>query len=104
MNDDIQQLTVLEQNLNAVISQKQQFNKQFLDIENALSELKNKDEAYEIVGNIMIKNSSKDISTNLNEKKELIKIRLKTLESQEKELQSQVTELQDKVMKNLDTN
>ena len=102
MNDKIQQLTMLEQNLNAIISQKQQFNKQFLDIENALSELTNQDEAYEIVGNVMIKKSSKDISKNLNEKKELIKIRLSTLTKQESDLKSQVVELQDEVMKNLD--
>jgi len=102
MNDKIQQLTMLEQNLNAIISQKQQFNKQFLDIENALSELTNQDEAYEIVGNVMIKKSSKDISKNLNEKKELIKIRLSTLTKQESDLKSQVAELQEEVMKNLD--
>lgn len=102
MSEDIQQLSMIEQHLNSIISQKQQYNKQILEIESALSELDLVDEAYQIVGSVMIKKKSSDIKVNLNEQKELIKVRLQTLEKQEKSYQEQAKKLQDKVMGDLD--
>jgi prefoldin beta subunit len=102
MSEDIQQLSMLEQHLTNIISQKQQYNKQLLDIESAISELDSVEEAYQIVGSVMIKKKSVDMKTNLDEKKELIKIRLQSLDKQEQIYQEQAKELQDKVMTNLD--
>ena len=102
MSEDIQQLSSIEQNLNTVISQKQQFNKQLLEIESALSELGAVDQAYHIVGSVMIKKKSGDLKKDLDEKKELIKVRLQSLEAQEKTFRDQAQKLQEKVLKDLD--
>lgn len=102
MSEDIQQLSIIEQHLTSIISQKQQYNKQLLEIESALSELDNIDEAYQIVGSVMIKKKSSDLKIDLNEKKELIKIRLQSLDKQEIIYQKQAKEIQNKVMGELD--
>lgn len=102
MSEDIQQLSMIEQHLTGIISQKQQYNKQLLEIESAISELDNVEEAYQIVGSVMIKKKSSDMKNDLDEKKELIKVRLQSLEKQEKTYQLQAKELQDRVMGELD--
>jgi len=102
MSEDIQQLSMIEQHLTNITSQKQQYNKQILEIESALSELDKLDEAYQIVGSVMIKKKSSDIKADLNEKKELVKVRLQSLEKQEKNYQEQAEKLQNKVMQDLD--
>lgn len=102
MSEDIQKLSMLEQNIGSIVSQKQQFNKQLLEIESALSELNSTEEAYQIVGSVMIKKKSEDLKKDLDEKKELIKVRLESLDKQEKTLQQQAQELQEKVMTTLD--
>lgn len=104
MSEELQQLSMLEQNLGTIISQKQTFNKQLLEIESALSELESTTEAYHIVGSIMIKKSSEDLKKELLEKKELLKVRLESFEKQESTLRSQAKVLQDKVMNDLDNN
>ena len=101
--NNIQQLQVLEQNLQSVSMQKQAFQAELTEVENALVELgKTKQEAYKIVGQIMIKSDPKDLQKELNEKKELISLRLKTLEQQEKSLSKSAEELREKVLKEVE--
>ena len=50
----ISQLQMLEQGMQSLLMQKQQFQLQQVEIESALKELENVDEAYKIVGNIMV--------------------------------------------------
>ncbi|PIN81514.1 hypothetical protein COV11_01950, partial [Candidatus Woesearchaeota archaeon CG10_big_fil_rev_8_21_14_0_10_30_7] len=64
MNQEkIQRLQMIEQNLTNISVQKQQFQNQLFEIENALKELKDTKQAFKIVGNIMIE-SSKDTLAN----------------------------------------
>ena len=72
MSDErIQQLSFIEQNLTNIVGQKQQFQRQSLEIDSALAELKNSSEGYQIVGSVMVKKSSEDIIKNLEEKKKI---------------------------------
>ena len=103
-NEDLDQLNILEQNLSSIVSQKQQFNKQLLEIESALSELDSVKDAFKIVGTVMIKKSSDDLKKDLSERKSLINIRLESFDKQEKLLREQVHTLQEKVMRELDAN
>ena len=50
----INQLQMLEQSMQNLLMQKQQFQLQQVEIESALKELENVNEAYKIVGNIMV--------------------------------------------------
>ena len=81
----IQQLQLLEQNLQNIIMQKQSFQMQLMENENALSELdKTKKDVYKIVGTIMINANKEDLKKELKEQKEILDVRIRSLEKQEK--------------------
>ena len=94
----IQSLQLFEQNLQSIIMQKQSFQMELTEIENALNELsKTKDDVFKIVGNIMIKSQKQPLLEDLNQKRDLLNLRLKTISSQEKELTTRVENLRKEV-------
>ncbi|MBW3014137.1 prefoldin subunit beta [Candidatus Woesearchaeota archaeon] len=97
----IQQMQMLEQSLTTLTSQKQQFQLQLAEIESALGEIKDKKEAFKIVGNIMIKKNKEDIEKDLKMKKEVAEVRIKSIDSQEKKLREKAQTLQQEVMEEL---
>ncbi len=106
MNKDteqkLEQLHLFEQNLQSLSAQKQSFQGQLLEIENALEELtKNKDKVYKIVGSIMVLSEKKDVERYLNSKKEILELRIKNLEKQENKFKEKLNEVQQEVLKEL---
>ncbi|MDP6642015.1 MAG: prefoldin subunit beta [Candidatus Nanoarchaeia archaeon] len=100
---DIAQLQLLEQNLQNFLAQKQTFQTQLLKIDNALKELNStKEDSYKIVGNIMIKDKKENLIKDLQSKKEIVELRLKTLDKQETKIKDKAEELQKKVVKELE--
>ena len=73
----INQLQILEQSMQNLSMQKQQFQLQQVEIESALKELENVNEAYKIVGNIMVLSKKTDLTVDLNSKKEIVELREK---------------------------
>ena len=97
--EQIKELQILEQNLQAVLMQKQAFQSEISEVENAIEQLADtKEEVYKIVGNIMIKSSKESLSKDLNSKKEIVALRLKSLDAQEKSLSEHTEELRKKVL------
>ena len=94
----LEELQLIEQQLSSVVGQRQQYNKQVLEIDNAISELANKEEAYYIVGSVMVKKDAKTLLSDLNEKKELCTLRVESLDQQEKSLREKATQLQQEVL------
>jgi len=95
----IRELQALEQNLQSVLMQKQAFQLEFSEAENAIEELgKSGDEVYKIAGNIMVKSSKENIIKDMIQKKNLITLRLKSLGNQEKSLQESSEKLREKVL------
>jgi len=95
----IQELQVLEQTLQNVLMQKQALELELSEIENSLQEIKKAgDEVYKIVGQIMIKSSKQDTEKDLKEKQELIALRVKSIDTQEKTLSKKSEELRKKVL------
>ena len=94
----IAQLQLLEQNMQQLLAQRQQYQAQLLELDSALTELKDSKEAYKIIGNIMIKNTKEDLDKDLKSKKELIELRIKSLEKQEKQFKDKASSLQAEVM------
>jgi prefoldin beta subunit len=95
----IQELQILEQNLQQLLMQKQAFQMELSEVENAVEEIKKAGEdVYKIVGQIMIKSKKSDIQKELKEKQDLISVRMKTLDSQEKALAKSAEELRKKVL------
>jgi prefoldin beta subunit len=100
--EKIGQLQLLEQNLQNLSSQKQNFQAQLLEIDNAMDELgKSKGKIYKIVGPVMISSEKKDLEKDLNSKKEIIELRVKNFEKQENKLREKFTETQEEVLKEL---
>ncbi|MFP4423976.1 MAG: prefoldin subunit beta [Candidatus Woesearchaeota archaeon] len=99
--DDIKQMQLLEQNLQAYLSQKQQFQAQLIEINSAIEELEQEKDSFKIIGNIMVKRKPEDIKKELQEKKEKIELRIKSLEKQEDLIKKKSKELQGKVMQQM---
>ncbi len=97
----ISQLQLLQQNLQNLELQKQQFQNQLVEIDSALTELKSTEKAYKIVGKIMLAASKEELSHDLAEKKETAGIRLKNLTKQEDALQKAIEQLQQEIMAEL---
>ena len=100
--EKIAQLQFLEQNLQQLLVQKQAFQSQLIETENAAKELKkSKGDAYKFIGSILVLSEKKELEKELKERKEMIDLRLKTLEKQENSLREKAEKLQKEVMKNL---
>ncbi|MDD5331494.1 MAG: prefoldin subunit beta [Candidatus Nanoarchaeia archaeon] len=99
---EVQELQILEQGLQNILIQKQTFQAQMIEIENALKELEHSTgDCYKIVGNIMIKSDKSTLIKDLNGKKEIIELRIKTLEKQESKTKEQFQEKQKEAFKNI---
>jgi prefoldin beta subunit len=98
----IQELQGLEQNFQQVLMQKQAFQIELSETENALAEIvKSEDDVFKIVGNIMIKTDKKTTEEELKKKQELLSLRLKSIEGEEQNFTKQAEELRAEVMKKI---
>src|SRR3989338_5510267 len=97
----INQLQLIEQSMQNLLMQKQQFQLQQVEIESALKELEKVNEAYKIVGNIMVLSKKDDLKTDLTSKKEVVELRIKNMEKQESQLRDKASKLQEEVMKEM---
>lgn len=97
----LEQLQMLEQNMQSIMAQKQQFTMQQAELEVALAEISKSSSSYKIVGNIMVAAASEELHKELNAKKEVFQVRIATLEKQENKLKERASALQQDVMKSL---
>lgn len=97
--EKIQQLQGIEQNLQNLMKQRQQFQVQKMEIESAQEELKKTDTAYRIIGNIMVAAEKAPLEKELAEKKERVELRIKSVEKQENALKEQAKALREEIMK-----
>lgn len=97
--EKIQQLQAIEQNMQHLLKQRQQFQMQLLEVESALEELKKTEKAYRIIGNIMVASEKPALEKELQEKKDRIEIRIKSFEKQETALKEQAKALREEIMK-----
>ena len=99
--ESIARLQMLEQNMQNILMQKQQFQSQLVEIESALKEIGMTSTVFKIVGNLMVGAEKNDVEKDLKQKKELIDVRIKNLEKQEKQFKDKTKQLQEEVMKSL---
>jgi len=96
--ESVQRLQMLEQNMQALNMQKQQFQAQLFEIESALKEVTTSPSTYKIVGGLMLSTEKKTLQEELKSKKELLELRLQTIEKQEKQLKDKAKKLQEEVL------
>ena len=97
----IGQLQMFEQSLQNFLAQKQQFQVQFVEVESALGELDGTDKAYKIVGNIMVESDKNELKADLQSKKEMLELRIKTMEKQETQIREKASKLQSEILKKI---
>ena len=99
--EKINQLQLLQQNLQNIILQKQQLANQNIELDSALLNLQKTTQAYRIIGNIMVASSQEELSKDLQDKKEIVELRLKSLLRQEEKLKENIEKIQEEVLKEL---
>ena len=97
----IGQLQMYEQSMQSFLGQKQQFQVQLVEIDSALSELQNTNKAYKIVGNIMVEADKDELKTDLQSKKEMLELRIRTMEKQEAQVREKASKLQSEILKKI---
>jgi len=101
--DKTNQLSMIEQSLQNLIMQKQGFQTQVMELENALKELDKSKVSYKMISNIMVKADKEELIKDLNSKLDMFKLRIKTIEKQESKMQETAKELQSELMKKMDS-
>ena len=97
-------LQQLQQTLQGVLTQKQQLELELNEVEQALGELEKLTDAsviYKSIGSLLVKSKRANVTTELNERKELLNMRISVLAKQEERLRTQVKDLQDKLQRDL---
>lgn len=96
----IEELQILEKNLQNFLIQKQSFQSEQNETNNALEELKKtKEEVYKIIGNIMIKASTSHLQKELDEKNKILTLRISSIEKQEKIFEEKALKLRSEITK-----
>ncbi|MDP7282517.1 MAG: prefoldin subunit beta [Candidatus Undinarchaeales archaeon] len=99
MQKQVMEFQEAQQNIRMILGQKYQLELQFKEIEMALAEIEKSEskEIHKAVGQILIKSDKESITKDLNEKKDMIDVRLKSLQTQEKSLSEKLKSLQDRL-------
>jgi prefoldin beta subunit len=97
----LEQFQGLQQQLQAILIQKENLKLQMLEIDKALEELEASAEkqAYKIVGPIMVQKDLKELKTELKERKDNYDLRAKTLEKAEERITNKLKEMEPKLKK-----
>ncbi|MBI4150036.1 prefoldin subunit beta [Candidatus Woesearchaeota archaeon] len=101
MEGKISELQMMEQNLQGFLLQKQAFQSQLVEVESALSEIGKTPTAYKIIGNIMVAADKDEVKQDLEQKKEMLTLRIKTLEKQETKIKEKASKMQSEVMEEM---
>ncbi len=97
--EKISKLQLLEQSRQTLNVQKQNFQLQLMELESAIKELKSTRESYRIVGNVMIKKEPDELLRELEEEKQRLELRIKSLDKQEETIKNKMKSLQEEIMK-----
>lgn len=99
----IQEIQMLEQNFEQLMQQKHLFNMELSETDLALKEIeKSEGDLFKIVGGqVVIKTSKEKLTADLKHKKELIELRMKSMETQEKEFSDRMEILRKDIMKKI---
>lgn len=100
LREQLTRLQQLQQNLQAILMQKQQLEAESVEIEKATEELKKSEQdevVYKSVGPLLIKTKKEDTLKELDEKKDLSNTRLVVLGKQETRVKENLKEVENKI-------
>jgi len=99
--EKIQKIQVTEQSMQNLLSQRQQLQQQLSEIDTALSEMKTSTRTYRIIGSIMVETDKEKLTKDLSGKKEVVELRIRSIEKQEEKLKEKMKSLQEELMKEM---
>lgn len=100
----ILRLQQVQRSLQEILYQRQQLELELTEVENALRELDNLPEdaaIYKSIGTLLIRSEKSKVLEELNDRKEIINMRLTVLGKQEERLRGQLKDLQEKLKQEL---
>lgn len=101
----ISQLQLLDQNVQNLLMQKQQIQAQQIEVDTALEEvIKAKTGVYQIVGPVMVAADPVKVKADLESRKEMLTLRMKSFDKQEAQLKEKASKLQEEVLQELQKN
>jgi prefoldin beta subunit len=106
LKEQVSRLQQLQQNLQAIMMQKQQVEVELMETERALEELRKtgpEDTVYKSAGPLLIKSNKEDLLKELGEKKELSNTRVMVLAKQETRVKDNLKEVETKINQMLRT-
>ena len=97
----LEQFQVLQQQLQAILIQKENLKLQNLEIDKAMEELDTSKgtKAYKIVGPVMVQKDLKKLKVELKERKDNFDLRAKTLEKAEERITKKLKEMEPRLKK-----
>lgn len=95
----VERLTAIDQQLTQLLHQKQQFQSQLSELTHASDELGKTEQAYKIIGNIMVAQNKDKLLKEITDKKELIEVRIGAVEKQEDTLRKEAETIRTEVFK-----
>ena len=100
VSDMVKRFQQLQQQLQVLMFQKQNLQVQEAEIENALKEVEGtkEKELYEIIGTVMVKRTKAELKKSLKDKKDILELRLSTLDKQINSLTEQAKKVQDSII------
>lgn len=102
LSRDLMEYENMEKQLEVLLIQKHQLQVQLNEIKHALDELlKSKGDVYRSVGSIVLATTKEDAQADLKERKELIELKINTMDKQEEKLRSTVMDTQRKLQERL---
>lgn len=103
--EKIEQLQILEQNMQNLLVQKQTIQSQLTEIESASQEINKKPaKVFKIIGQLMVDSNIQELEKDLNSKKEISELKIKTIEKQESKIKEKIKETQEEVLKEINKN
>jgi len=97
---DINEFQTAQNQLQMIMVQKQQVKMQLGEIDDALEELKGKSgKVFKSIGAVLVESTAEDVTKELNERRETMKVRVGVLGKQEEKLRSKLIELKSKIEK-----
>ena len=98
-NKNIQEVQFLEQNLQNLFFQKPAFQMELTETQSALVEMqKSSEDAYKMIGQLMIKVPKSKIIEELSEKEKFLNLKIKNIEKQEKSFSENLEQLRRKIL------
>lgn len=99
--EKLNQLQMIEQNMQSFLLQKQNIQVQIMEVESALAEMEKTDLVYKIIGNVMVAAKKDDLKKELQSKREVLNLRMSSVEKQEEKLREKASKMQSEVLKSM---